>query len=138
MLFGPFNTYLLVFSLYLAMTCDMWHVTRGGGEHSRKSSPPQLLWLGINDVFKIGRKRMNDLMNYWITKVFVEQPWLHRVCMNEMDEFVKPFCESQVYFDCYFFYFFFFALFSFLGNIVCTFSCLVVFIAKCSHNAVLL
>ena len=59
---------------------DMWHVTRdswqvGGGE-------PSLLIQLLRFFENIFTKdhQMNELMNEWITTVFVEQPWLHRVC----------------------------------------------------------
>ena len=69
------------------VTCDTWHVicdTFGGGEHSLEISAPLLLPFVIYDIMKIWRKRMTDLMNEWInesvTRLFIEQPWLHRVC----------------------------------------------------------
>ena len=60
------------------MTHDMWHVI--GGEHSLKISAPQLLRGEKDSVLKIGRNRMSDWLAELITKVFVEQLRLHRVC----------------------------------------------------------
>ena len=63
----------------------MWHVSRGmwhmvEGEHFLKISAPQLLWFGQYSVLKINNKRIIELIEQWMTKVFVEQPQLHRVC----------------------------------------------------------
>ena len=60
------------------MTHDMWHMV--AGEHSLKISAPSLLQFRCTDVLKAWRKRASDLINQWVTKVFVEQPWLHPVC----------------------------------------------------------
>ena len=64
------------------VTCDKWQVW--GGEHSLKISVPQLLLLVIYDIMKIRRKRLTDWLNEWMnqsmTKLFIEQPQLHRVC----------------------------------------------------------
>ena len=64
------------------MTCDTWQVTHvmwhtGGGEHCVKISDPYLLRFGSNDVLKILSKRSSQQMNELMTKLFVEQPWLH-------------------------------------------------------------
>ena len=70
------------------VTCDRWCVKPdtcqvGGGEPSLKMSFPKLQLLGIYDVLKIVRKMMTDWINESIdecvTKVIVEQPWLHRI-----------------------------------------------------------
>ena len=53
----------------------MWYMV--GGEHSLKISAPQLLRFGIDSVLKILN---TNLINELITKMFVEQPRLHRVC----------------------------------------------------------
>ena len=45
-----------------------------GGEHSLKFSAPHLFRFGINSVLKILNKRMTELMNELMTKVFIEQP----------------------------------------------------------------
>ena len=60
------------------VTPDIWHVTQGGGEHSLKISDPQLLRFGIDSVLKIPNKSNTDLINESVTKVFIEQPQLHR------------------------------------------------------------
>ena len=77
------------------VTSYMWHMV--GGEHSLKISAPQLLRFGLDSVLKIVNKRITDLINesvsykgvcrtaratpgLLITKVFVEQPRLHRLC----------------------------------------------------------
>ena len=52
-----------------------------GGEHSLKTSAPQLLLFGIDSVLKILNERITESLNHWImAKVFIEQPRLHRVC----------------------------------------------------------
>ena len=52
-----------------------------GDEQSLKISAPQLLQIGRRDsVWKILNKRMIQLVNELITKVFVEQPQIHLVC----------------------------------------------------------
>ena len=49
------------------LTCDMWHVTHGGGELSLKMSAPQILLFEIDSVLKILNENitqwMNELMN---------------------------------------------------------------------------
>ena len=62
----------------------MWHVNRDmghmvGGEQSLKIPPPQLLRFGMDSVLKILNDR-TQLIIELLTKVFVEQPRLHRVC----------------------------------------------------------
>ena len=63
------------------MTYDMWHIE--GGKDSLKISGSQLIRFGNEGVFKIRGKRMGHLLNesgnQLITKVFVEQPKLHRI-----------------------------------------------------------
>ena len=57
------------------MTHDMWHVV--GYKHYIKILPPLLLQFGCNDVLRFeGKFLLKDL----VTKVFLEQPRLHRVC----------------------------------------------------------
>ena len=34
----------------------------------------------IYDIMKIWRKRMNEIINELIMRLFIEQPRLHRVC----------------------------------------------------------
>ena len=36
-----------------------------------------------DDVLKIGRKKINELIHEWVRTVFVQQPWLHRVCKTQ-------------------------------------------------------
>ena len=65
------------------VTCDMWHVTCDtwhvwGNEHSLKISA-SLLFV-IYDIMNIWRKRMIRLINESVTRLFIEQPRLHRVC----------------------------------------------------------
>ena len=55
----------------------MWHVVEG--EHSLKLSDPELLGFGSEGVLKIFEHK-DDRLNELITKVFVEQLRLHRVC----------------------------------------------------------
>ena len=38
-------------------------MTHGGGEHSLKMSAPYLLWFECNDVLKVWRKRITELIN---------------------------------------------------------------------------
>ena len=45
-----------------------------------KISALQFLWFGIDSVLKILNKRIAQSVNELITKVFIEQPRLHRVC----------------------------------------------------------
>ena len=45
------------------MTCDMWHMGEGGGEHSLKIPVPQLLRFGIDSVLKIRNWRVTQLFN---------------------------------------------------------------------------
>jgi hypothetical protein len=56
---------------------NTWHMV--GGEHSLTISAPQLLRFGIDSVLEYFEQK-DDLMNLWATKLFIEQPWLHRVC----------------------------------------------------------
>ena len=65
--------------------CDWWQVTRDTwlmvwGEHFLKMSALRLSRFGSYDVLKIWRKRITELISKRMTKVFVEQPRLHRVC----------------------------------------------------------
>ena len=65
------------------VTCDtLW----GVGEHSIQISAPQGLLFEIDSVLKILNKRrtqsINGLINELMTKVFIEQPWLHRSVNN--------------------------------------------------------
>ena len=49
------------------LTCDTWHMVRG--EHSLKSSAPQLLRFGLDSVLKILNTKddqLNQLMNEWM------------------------------------------------------------------------
>ena len=67
------------------ITCDTWHVICDtldflGGEHSLKISAPYFSLFMIYDITKIWRKRVTELINYLITRLFIEQPRLHRVC----------------------------------------------------------
>ena len=41
---------------------------------------PQLFWFGIDGVKRIMNERITYSMNDLMTKVFIEQPRLHRVC----------------------------------------------------------
>ena len=70
------------------MTCDTWYVTCQmshvtGGEHSLKISSRHFIQFGCEGVLKIIEQN-DDLPTYLpnqaMPKVFVEQPWLHRVC----------------------------------------------------------
>ena len=70
------------------MTRDMWHVTHDTwhivlDEHSLKISAPQHFRFGIDSVWNIFPQTMSYLpylINEWITRLFIEQPRLHRVC----------------------------------------------------------
>ena len=85
-------------TLYVTRDNDMWHIVRG--EHSLKMSAPYLLGLGLFSVLKILNKWITDLINQlineWLTRVFVEQPRLHRVC-NFLSTVVAA-CISITYF----------------------------------------
>ena len=59
------------------VTPDIWHMV--GGENSPKSSALKLLQFWCNDVLKVWRKRVNQLIKELMTKMFVEQPCLLRV-----------------------------------------------------------
>ena len=74
----------------LHMEGDMWHVThRGCGKLSHNFSSLALtvweLW-----YLKIWRKRITQWLNWSVTKLFVEQPWLHwvcKICSNQWRKF---------------------------------------------------
>ena len=72
----PYTNWLNLFEK--KKTCDSWYVV--GVEHFLKISAPQLLRFGNEGVLKIWRKRMTYRVNELMTKVFVEQLRLHRVC----------------------------------------------------------
>ena len=61
-------------------TCDMWCVTHSWGwTISQYFSSPALtvwVWQCLGDS-----ERKDDLISEFITKVFKEQPWLHRACL---------------------------------------------------------
>ena len=65
------------------LTCDTWDVTHGGGwTFSQYFS---FLALTVWDFWcfedlKVKDDWINELMNEWMMKLFIEQPWLHRVC----------------------------------------------------------
>ena len=61
-----------------------------GGEHSLTISAPYLLRLGCFEDFEEKDQRVNELINESVTKLFVEQPWLHRVCQLGMQPPTKP------------------------------------------------
>ena len=50
------------------LTPDIWHVTHTGG------------WTFSQNFWKIWRKRFTELTNESMTRLYVEQPWLHLVC----------------------------------------------------------
>ena len=65
------------------VTRDTWQVTRDtgrvwGGEHPFKVSAPLLtvcdLWY-YKDL-----EEKDESLNQWMTRLLIEQPWLHRVC----------------------------------------------------------
>ena len=63
------------------MTWDMQHVKHGGLWTFSQNVNSLALWFGINECFKDLEKKDHLLtLLKWITKVFVEQPRLHRVC----------------------------------------------------------
>ena len=56
----------------------MWHVV--GVEYSLKISAFQLLQFGIDSALKILNERISNFsLNEFVTKVFIEQPRVHRV-----------------------------------------------------------
>ena len=63
------------------MTRDTWHVTRlGGGEHCLKSQLPSSYRLWFMILWRSGGKGwIAELINEWMTRLFIEQPRLHRV-----------------------------------------------------------
>ena len=73
----PFTNYHHHFIKTKHVTRDMRHVE--GGEYCLKISGLKLLWIGNEGVLKIFEQN-NDWPTESITKVFVEQPRLHRVC----------------------------------------------------------
>ena len=61
-------------------TQDTWHLT--GCEHWVKISGPLLTdWeMGCFEDLKEKDDQLNEWINEWVTKLFVEQPRLHRIC----------------------------------------------------------
>ena len=62
-------------------TCDTWHVTHGG-VWTFPSSLALTVW--DRQCLKHSERkdhRLNESINELMTKVFIEQPWLHRVCL---------------------------------------------------------
>ena len=62
---------------------DTWHMTYDtwwGVTILSIFQLPSFYGLGVYDVLKVDRKRIGHLMNYWVTQMFVEQPWLHWIC----------------------------------------------------------
>ena len=76
------------------LICVTWHT--GGGEHCVKISGPQLLWFGNEGLFKIFEQK-DQLLSDLITKVFVEQPRLHRVCLRPLGKFLASPPENLCY-----------------------------------------
>ena len=64
------------------MTRDTWHVTCWWGVNiTSKFQLPSSYVLGKTLFWRLGGKGwLTERLNEWSTKVFVEQPWLHRVC----------------------------------------------------------
>ena len=75
------------------VTFDMWHVTSdtwhmtsdtwntGMMNIVSKFQVPSYNGLEVMIVWIYFHKgSLNQLINQWVTEVFVEQPWLHRVC----------------------------------------------------------
>ena len=63
------------------MTCDMWHLIGGGRWTFYQSFSSLAVLLGSEGVSKIFSQRLpSDSLTDLMTKVFVEQPRLHRVC----------------------------------------------------------
>ena len=78
------------------MTCDMWHVTCCGGWTFSWNVSSLALTVCHLWYLKIWRKRIADWLNQSITKVFVEQLRLHRVC-ETLPKIILPvmaFCPS--------------------------------------------
>ena len=70
------------------VTRDPWHVTRdtfGGVNILSKCQLPSSYCLWFMILWRYFRKRMNHLINEWITKLFVGQPRLHRVSQLLLD-----------------------------------------------------
>ena len=53
---------------------------RWGEVNLLKISAPLLFRFGSEGVLQIFPQRITELLNQLLTKVFVEEPWLHRVC----------------------------------------------------------
>ena len=74
------------------VTRDMWHVTRdtwhvtcdtfGGVNIISKFQLPSSYRLWFMILWRYFRKRLTDLINQWMTRLFVGQPRLHRVCQR--------------------------------------------------------
>ena len=81
------------------VTCDMWHVTRntwhvirdtwhltrntfGGVNILSKFQLPSSYRLWFMILWRYFRKRLTDLINQSVTRLFVGQPRLHRVCQK--------------------------------------------------------
>ena len=68
------------------VTRDTWHVTRdtfGGVNILSKFQLSSFYRIWFMILWRYYRKRMSDLINQWITRLFVGQPRLHRVCQRD-------------------------------------------------------
>ena len=71
-------------------TCDIWHMTwvtwhTGGMNIVSKILVPSSYGLGAKVVLKIFLQIITNLMNEWVTQVFVEQTQLHQVCHTKLE-----------------------------------------------------
>ena len=86
---GPLPTSLTTSQKKKNETRELWHLTHDtwyveGGEYSLKNSKclPHMVWVMVGVLKILEQKGLlpTELTNEWMTKVFVEQPLLHRVC----------------------------------------------------------
>ena len=61
------------------MACDTWYVTCGEGSRFSQNFCSLALTVWDYGCFE-DLEEKDDSHNEWITKVFVEQPWLQQVC----------------------------------------------------------
>ena len=80
----------------------------------------------------------NDCFSYVLSTIFSLCNSFNNLCIYGMEEFLYLSVRAIFTLNCSGFLIFECEVFSFLWNMVCSFSCLVVCSAKCSHKVILL